>query len=319
MPGTSSPDYTLLRRQTISEAALPNAGFEIMVTAFDGSDRGRIVLGAAAAAETLCVLLPQYAFSEEEVSALSGEFTAVTMLPVSSDDEADMASMLVSRPNMASARVCVDLSGMPRTHLIHLTQRLLAINPNGLDVVYVEPSHYVHEDETVFAEGEVDVRPVRGFEGVHPPTRDEVLVIGTGFEVDLMNLVARAHPGAQKLQLFGLPSLQPEMYQQNLLQTMLATDAVEGSGVTDRYYAPAYCPYETAAQLSQALRADQRKRNNIYLAPLGTKVQALGFALYYLHECSGPASLLGVASTRLRRKAAIGANRIWHYEVRRLS
>ena len=314
------PDYTLLYRRLSSVEEVRGSNYDLLITAVDGSDRTRLLLDAGTAVRVVCAVLPQYQFSLSEIADLEGQYPAVLPLVMSSGDEADFANELLRRfPIGSGFRVCLDLSGFPRTHLCHLVLRLISLGVSEFDAMYIEPEHYVYEEETVFAEGTVGVRPIRGFEGVDRPNRTEVLLIGTGFDVDVMNEVARQKPGALKLQLFGLPSLQPEMYQQNLLRTIVAGDAVEDSVVSDRFFAPAYCPFETAQTVQQALRRAKSLGQNLYLAPLGTKVQALGFTLYYLHECMGQrATMFGVTSSRLRRASAVGVGRVWRYELRML-
>ena len=99
-----------------------------------------------------------------------------------------------------------------------------------------------------------------------------------------------------------------------------AADAI-GTNKTfdiDRFFAPANDPFITAATLSEIVRLRERHGpiTNLYLSPLATKPQALGFALYYLAECVGKnASILFPISTRYERETSTGLSRVWKYTV----
>lgn len=72
-----------------------------------------------------------------------------------------------------------------------------------------EPSFYVERENTGFSLGSVGtVRQVAGFEGlVNSDTSRDLLIVGAGFEYELIAEVAEDKDDAKKLVLFGLPSL----------------------------------------------------------------------------------------------------------------
>src|SRR3546814_11297247 len=95
---------------------------------------------------------------------------------------------------------------------------------------------------------------------------------------------------ARKLLMFGLPSLQPDMYQESRLRIARASEAVGEAADADLIFAPANNPFVTAQELSFAVEAELRSGrgvSNLYLSPLGTKQQVSGFALFYLRDCEG--------------------------------
>jgi hypothetical protein len=114
--------------------------------------------------------------------------------------------------------------------------------------------------------------------------------------------------------------LRADMYQENVLRAFKASDAI-GTNKTfdiDRFFAPANDPFITAATLSEIVKLRERHGpiTNLYLSPLATKPQALGFALYYLAECVGKnASILFPISTRYERETSTGLSRVWKYTV----
>src|SRR3546814_10970317 len=100
---------------------------------------------------------------------------------------------------------------------------------------------------------------------------------------------------ARKLLMFGLPSLQPDMYQESRLRIARASEAVGEAADADLIFAPANNPFVTAQELSFAVEAERpsgRGLSNLYLSPLGPKPQVLGFGLSYLRACVGQAAAI---------------------------
>jgi hypothetical protein len=195
----------------------------------------------------------------------------------------------------------------------------------GLDrfnVMYSDPIEYVRQEKTDFSKGAVtEVRQVMGFEGIHVPDAGagDLLVIGTGFDDRLMKWAAEAKVSARKAALFGLPALQPDMYQQNVLRTARVADSFSGADLNP-WFAPASDPFVTAQTLHDGVRVEQQRGfANLYLCPVGTKAQALGFALYYLHEWRGQnASMIFPFSEGYEEKTSRGLSRVWMYTVEKL-
>ncbi len=60
----------------------------------------------------------------------------------------------------------------------------------------------------------------------------------------------------------------------------------------------------------------RRPLTNLYLASLGTKPQALGFALYFVTErLDTPTSVLFPYAESYARETTKGIARIWHFDV----
>src|SRR3546814_20794343 len=73
---------------------------------------------------------------------------------------------------------------------------------------------------------------------------------------------------ARKLLMFGLPSLQPDMYQESRLRIARASEAVGEAADADLIFAPANNPFVTAQELSFAVEAERRSGrgvSNLYL------------------------------------------------------
>jgi hypothetical protein len=107
------------------------------------------------------------------------------------------------------------------------------------------------------------------------------------------------------------------MYQQNARRTQQASDAI-GESTAGKFFAPANDPFVTASILSEIVRKQETTVpiTNLYLAPLATKAQALGFALFYLAEREGTStSIIFPFSRTYSRDTAIGISRVWRYTL----
>lgn len=186
-------------------------------------------------------------------------------------------------------------------------------------MIYSEPQRYLKAEDTQFALGVVsDVRQVLGFEGAHDATAvdGDILIIGTGYDETLIRHVAERYSRARKFQMFGLPSLQPQMYQENHLRASGAAESMGAASDRQWLFAPANDPFATASVIQEAVAREglDPRTQNLYLAPLGTKAQVLGFGLYYLHVCSAaPVSAVLPFSAGYAQESSIGLSRLWEY------
>jgi hypothetical protein len=205
-----------------------------------------------------------------------------------------------------------------RPHLIFLLKLLVSRGCRLVTAIYAEPRQYKRLDATSFGTSQVHtVRQVRGYEGVSAKaSKKDLLIIGSGFEDKLVAEVAEDKELARKVVLLGLPSLKADMYQQSLLRTRRARDAL-GEGARE-IFAPASDPFATATLLSELVERERNERgiDSLYLSPISTKPTALGFALYYLRECKGTAtSIIFPFSDQYSTDSSEGIGRIWKYEV----
>ena len=223
---------------------------------------------------------------------------------------------------VAHGRVAVDITGFIRPYLIFLLRWFVEIGLTSFDAFYSEPIRYVKGEQTKFSDEAVtEVRQIVGFEGNHiPDTSKDVLIIGAGYDHKLIAEVAEHKDQARKVQIFGLPSLRADMYQENVLNAHKAEEAV-GSHMSDEmssFFAPANDPFVTAAVLQDIVRGLTARRHltNLYISPLATKPQVLGFALFFLSECRAkPVSLIFPFCDTYTRETSLGIARIWKYTV----
>ena len=114
-----------------------------------------------------------------------------------------------------------------RPHLLFLALYLHDKGIKRYDVLYSEPQRYAKKERTTFSEGGITVRQVAGFEGLNSPDQsDDFLIIGSGYDHRLIKAVAERKDKADKVQIYGLPSLRADMYQENVLNAFRASDAI---------------------------------------------------------------------------------------------
>lgn len=314
-------DYSLLQRTEFSPgdlSAVPR--WDLFLAAYDGSERVSTTFDAMRADQKHWLIHREYGFGSDALPP-NGDVWHAT-----SDDEAKFWRDYFSDTGLCDlpleTRICVDITGLLRPHLMLLPRLLRAAGFSHLHVIYSEPSSYKFGDRTSFSKGPVtDIRQVRGFEGLHSPSTGErdLMVIGVGYEVELIKRVAEDKKAADKMQLFGLPGLQPHMYQESVLCADRASESIGPLSDRSLLFAPANDPYMTAQVLHDALSEVRSvEGRNVYLVPLSTKIQALGFALYYLCECVGDAvSMIFPYVERYSYETSIGLSRIalFHLEL----
>ena len=110
------------------------------------------------------------------------------------------------------------------------------------------------------------------------------------------------------------------MYQENVIRASLAAESIGSNFFQDRnyFFAPANDPFVTASVLQDIVRKleEKHKVTNLYLSPLSTKPQVLGFALYYLTEqIDKSASIIFPISEKYTRETSKGISKVWKYTV----
>jgi hypothetical protein len=312
-------DYTIFykRELSISDAWSLDEQWDLFISAYVPALRTKRVFDKAHATHKQWLLFPEYGYDKTEYP--SGE-----VFDGSSDDEATfIANFWKTLPrNAESLRICIDITGFIRPYLIYLVRWLVEKGVQRFDAIYSEPIKYDKRELTEFS-GDIvkEVRQVEGCEGNHTTdiTKD-LLIIGVGYEDNLISHVAESKAKATKLQLIGFPSLRADMYQENILRVRRAEESLGGT-VDDEghsFFAPANDPFVAATELSRIV-SDWKARKgitNLYLCPLSTKAHVLGFALFYLTECRNTAtSIIFPFEERYSQNTSIGIARIWKYTV----
>ncbi|WP_037488213.1 hypothetical protein [Sphingobium indicum] len=284
-------DYGLYLRQEIFGARgwQPTDTYDLFLSAFNLGERTIEVYDRIEATEKIWLIHEEYGLSATELP--EGQ-----KFELSSSDEAIYCKALIDsllergKLDVERTRLCIDITGVLRPHLMFITLYLKRLGVRVVDMLYAEPKHYALKEKTPFSTGSIlDVRPVRGFEGASSLRgAEDFLVIGMGYDDRLLAEVAENKDKAEKHQVFGLPSLRADMYQESVLRSRRAADELGDPNFseTHRSFAPANDPFGTASVVSEIieLRLTRHKRTSLMLCPLGTKAQALGFALYHIFE-----------------------------------
>jgi hypothetical protein len=290
---------------------------DVLVSAFNLAVRLRSTFERIQATEKYWLIHNEYAFEESEL------LDDAPLLRSAAWSEADFVIDAWSTlKNLGpGTKLCVDVTGFMRPHLMFLMSFLASRQIYKFDFVYTEPSQYKRKADTVFASDVVEVRQVNSFEGIHSAdNRDDILVIGAGYDHDLVGHAIAHKSSARLVQLLSLPSLSADMYQESLLRLHRVSDAPAKVPDEQLAYSSANDPYVTYIVLAETLQRiiarSQGGAPNLYLSPLATKPQAVGFALYYLRHLVGtPASIIFPFARRYSKETSTGVGRAWLYEL----
>ncbi|MGE4300956.1 MAG: hypothetical protein AB7F40_05060 [Victivallaceae bacterium] len=226
---------------------------------------------------------------------------------------------------MEAKTLCIDFTGVIKPYMMAMLAWLTYHHKRKFDVLFSEPKRYKNKDKTKFAGDFYSIREVAGYAGIGQSTgtEKEVLVIGPGYDYNLISAVAEHKKNAaKKIQLLGFPSLRADMYQENVLCISKASGADENPynrGNDGLFYlAPANDPFATAAVLHEIYEKIGAEISNAswYLCPLATKAQALGFCIFFIKECKGKAvSIIYPLGRHHEQETGEGVARTWKYTV----
>lgn len=316
-------DYGLYLREEIygTSGWQPLGTYDLFLSAFNFGERTSIVFDQVSATRKIWLVHDEYGLQPSDLP--TGE-----IFHQSGTDEStycrSLIDGLISKGEFVpeTTSVCVDITGILRPHLMFLALYFKRLGVPSVDFIYAEPKHYTMGERTPFSTGSIyEVRPVRGFEGsLSSLNAQDFLVLGMGYDDRLLAAVAETKDKADKHQVFGLPSLRADMYQQSVLRSRKAADELGDPGFSEhnRSFAPANDPFGTAAVLSDlvARRLANEPSSSILLCPLGTKAQALGFAVYHMLGCQGNgARLIFPFSEGYSPKTGSELARAWLYRL----
>ena len=304
-------DYMYLYRHGLLPCEQWSEHWDVFVSAYNSSERVNYVFNKISAARKLWLVHEEYGFDKGELP-FDNPFLCKAM------DETsilDFWNQRIKLGDNANEKICIDATGFMRPHLLFLLHLMVAKGIKKFDVLYSEPMYYKNKDKTAFSGKHVNqIRQIVGFEGISDSSgNSDVLVIGAGYETHLIEEIAEDKDRARKVVILGLPSLRADMYQQNAWRTWLAEDALDGAK-SQRWFAPASDPFATATILSERIYRERSTENirHLYLSPLATKAQAIGFALFYLTECQGSnTSIIFPFTMDYERETSIGFSRAW--------
>ena len=308
--------YSIMYRERVNPSELADwpVPWDLFVSSFNGTDRVQGVYNTIPANRRVWALHSEYGYEEQELPC-----DQEIVVPKHTRESGFARALLQSLGDIEQLRICIDITGFMHNTLLALLRELILRCESTFWLVYSDPQHYVKNELTNFSTEISEVRQVDGFQGSHDPsyTGRDHLVLGTGYDNSAMRAVVEHKRHASRTDLLGLPSLQPSMYQENVLSVSKLGGAPVESARVGRIFAAANDPFGTAEALHRwVVERDALGAGNLYLAPTGTKAQVLGFGLFYLAECAdSTASIVVPLPARYERETSEGHARSWIYEI----
>jgi hypothetical protein len=302
-------DYTIFYKSSFKDGEV-NLGedYDLFFSGYDNCDRTKAIFGKINSTKKIWFNFPHYQLTEIQPDCLCDIFTN------DSFKEDDFFIDYFSKNALDfSSRICIDITGFIRPHLIYFIKYLYLMGVKKMDFLYTEPHYYKNAEETTFSGFIDDVKLIEGCssELVNPKTEEDILIITAGYDDKLIAKVSQSKSKIKnKYYILGFPSLQPDMYQESILKLYYAKESI---GNINKKFAPAFDPFVTA-QTIQDIINENPNSSNIYLSPLSTKPQTLGIALYYLWNFTKkPINIIFPYSKHYLPKTAIGIKKTWKY------
>ena len=289
---------------------------DIFISAFNSSERVTESFLKVDASEKVWLALPEYNYDIAEIPSTGERY----ICDGGSEAEQIVALFDHYKWDLLGRKLAIDATGFMRPQLGFLMRFLSENGVSEFEIVYSEPDQYVKKERTEFYQGNIqEVRQIAGLGGVHnTDTSNDLLIVGAGYDADLINAVAQHKDNATVHQVIGFPSLRPDMYQESILQCVGTENAIGSHALRNPHFAPANDPFVTASVLGQIIEKanSQSPVTNVYLAPLSTKSQSVGFFLYYIQECLGKnVSVLYPFHESYDRETSKGLKKAWRYKI----
>lgn len=305
-------DYTIFYKDSYENGDLTNSpDYDIFLSAFDNCNRTKEIFNKVKSAQKKWFIFPQY----KGISSLPSE-NAYNNQSFAESGYFEQFIQEFEVNNYQTKKICVDITGFIRPHLIYLLKFLSCSNVSQVDLLYTEPNQYKSADETKFS-GYIDgIQDVEGCSSINnnPNTDNDLLIICAGYDDDLIAKIAQNKDHCQKkYYILGFPSLQPDMYQESILKM---ENAKQSTGEFKKIkFAPAFDPFVTAQIINEIIEENPNS-TNIYLSPLSTKPQTVGMALFYITNYEKlPISIVFPYSKTYTSKHAEGIKRTWKYTL----
>lgn len=311
-------DYSLYYRKELDLNAFRDWDkWDLFLSAYNKSDRVTGAFEKVNAHRKLWLSYPEYELLQSELPSEH------EVLHIEGESETDQLMSLTQQVDLTAHlgdRICIDMTGFMRPQLLFILFYLKKMNFKEVIFLYSEPITYGKREQTTFAKGSVyKIEPVSGFSGsprIH--NNRDLLIIMAGFDKDLISHTAQHHENSDIVELFGFPSLRPDMYQDNRLRTSQAAYTYQDSILGEPLFAPAFDPFETARVVSEYLERNHCFENyhHVYITPLSTKPQTLGLGIAFLNELAGSnVSVIYPYTRNYEKETSTGLARLWQYQV----
>ncbi|WP_089606337.1 hypothetical protein [Acinetobacter piscicola] len=312
-------DYSIFYNSTLDinnlHTDLPS--FDIFISAYNLSERVKSLFTQINATQKYWLVHPEYHFTKDKLP-IPNDFEIISP---SATHEKDQVSALIDRMgDINNKTICIDITGFMRHVLIFLIAMLKYKGVVKFTAIYSEPRSYSKAKDTEFGATTEIVRPISGISQTANSEYTDHLIINIGYDHKMVSQVVSYKDGATFHPLFSFPSLSADMYQQSAMRAALSGSITQHTDwITKRRFSPANNPFATAQVLSDIVNElDQKNenKNNIYLAPISTKAQTLGFAIYWALEGENRGiTILLPECINYSVETSIGLKRLWVYEV----
>ena len=300
-------DFSIFYSEQIQ--SLEGKKFDLYISAYDGCARTILPFNESCAKKKVFLSFPQQEYSKTETQLYSNDNIR---------EDLYIQQLFKDIPINRKTKICIDSTGFLIPHLIYLIGYLYQLGTTTIHIVYNEPEQYTNKENTIFSKTIYVPTPIHGFEAVTGNIGvDEILIIETGFQADLIREVIRSKSKALGRHcLIGFPSLHADMYQHNLIQLESVKNNI-GSDRVEYHKAPAYDPFITANKIVDIISSyDSQKSNVFHIAPLSTKPQAIGAALSYLAlKDQYPIDIIYPNSKVFYTMNSFGIHRRWLYTI----
>ncbi|MCI0715815.1 MAG: hypothetical protein L0Y77_05775 [Chlorobi bacterium] len=322
-------DFSIFYKEELPFNEQWDIQWDLFIAAYNPSNRCKSLFDKVKADSIYSILLPEYEF---EFSEVPNDYGNIKYFKTKRSSEKILVENFFGfiNQNLAELKICLDMTGFMRPQYMYILKYLYDRNIKRFDVLYAEPLEYKNKENTMFSDEYLEeIRQVNGYEGNHlVGNTNELLIVGSGYDHKLIRGVCDNKKNAEVIQIYGFPSLKADMIQQNILRAYKAIYEISNVYNYDDeeifwinpniYYAPANDPFVTANLLDKIIEKNEKssERLNIYLSPLSSKPQTLGFALYYLWNCiNKPISIIFPIPERYERETTKGIARIWKYTI----
>lgn len=295
--------------------------YDIFISAYNSSDRVKFTLKNIDAEKKHVFILPEYDFDPNEIISVENEYTTFKFAVF---DEAEIF-LDYFRTNIlpnSKKTILFDITGFLRPHIVYFLRLCKEFNMEAIDFLYSEPVSYKKKENTNFSKDFKNVREIKGCAGSHQINiSNDYLIIGSGYDYNMVLNIAKEKKKTKKVQILGFPSLQADMFQQNILKAYQAEEEIYPNlelDSKDVILAPANDPFVTASLISEFIKKIDKIEpiTNLYLCPLSTKSQTLGIALFYVFEClNNNTSIIFPFCEGYEKETSEGISRFWLYTI----
>ena len=219
------------------------------------------------------------------------------------DSEIDFLASKISKYDGNNSKIILDISGMSRRMIFSILYQLFYIDIDFC-ILYTEAEEYYpdklfhdrlaelieDDDDTLFQYQEMERKEIvysydcdvvidRKFKGKPEPGRPDVLIGFLTFKRSRLQTILNAYEFSARRFIISEPVRSDLKWRKQLLETV-NYDLIKTSPIPV-VKIPTMPLHEVISKLNQIVQEEEMKKNNIYLAPMGSKIQTLGcFSLW---------------------------------------